>query len=267
MTTPAHKLTTKNRKVDDLRPHPRNARNGDTDEIAQSLATNGQYRPIVTTTDGTILAGNHTYAAAVELGWPTISCVVLDLDPLSDEAIRIMLADNRTADLGRYDDALLLDLLRELPALEGTGYDQQAVNDLARLEALRAETELDGDWTGEGDAYTAKITSPIYEPTQAEPPAISELTDGTRAAELSARIRQAELDPDVEAFLLLAAHRHRVFNYRAVAEFYAHAGPEVQRLMEESALVIVDLDDAIRDGYARLTTTLDALRQRDEDQS
>lgn len=110
----------------ELKPHPDNPRNGDIDAIVASLRKNGLYRPIVTTRDGTILAGNHTYMAAGQIGMDSLSAVVLDLDPFSDEALRIMLADNRTADLGRYDDGILFKLMETLnqsdDGLDGTGY-------------------------------------------------------------------------------------------------------------------------------------------------
>lgn len=138
MTT--HDLTTHTTPIHNLKPHPSNPRNGDTDAIAASLQTNGQYRPIVATTDGTILAGNHTYAAAMELGWEELAVVTLDIDPYSADAHRIMLADNRTADLGRYDDALLVELLKDLETLEGTGYTD---DDLAALTHLVQAPDLD----------------------------------------------------------------------------------------------------------------------------
>lgn len=138
---PSHDLTTRTVPIADLRPHPRNARNGDTDAIATSLRVNGQYRPIVTASDGTILAGNHTYMAAMELGWDSIAVVTLDLDPDSADAYRVMLADNRTADLGTYDDSLLLHLLAALDDdLLGTGYTESDLLDL-----LPDDTPLDLD--------------------------------------------------------------------------------------------------------------------------
>lgn len=128
--TTQHDLTTATVELRHLRPHPRNARNGDIEAIAESLQANGQFRPIVLAADGTILAGNHTYAAAMSLGWDTIDAVRLDLDPNSPEAIKIMLADNRTANLGNYDDGLLLALLEAVEDIDGTGYTPE---DLDRL--------------------------------------------------------------------------------------------------------------------------------------
>jgi site-specific DNA-methyltransferase (adenine-specific) len=134
-------LTTEHVDINDLRPHPRNARNGDVDAIADSLRMNGQFRPIVVAEDGTILAGNHTYMAAMELGWESIAVVRLPLQPESPEAIRVLLADNRTADLGTYDDGLLLDLLAALDEAEGgligTGYDADALDALRKITGHR----------------------------------------------------------------------------------------------------------------------------------
>lgn len=110
---------------DALHPHPRNARNGDTDAIMESIRVNGVYRPIICAADGTILAGHHLWFALGELGHDKVDVVTLPVHPDSTEAHRIMLADNRTADLGVYDDGLLLDLLRDLNStagLIGTGY-------------------------------------------------------------------------------------------------------------------------------------------------
>ena len=143
-----------------LRPHPRNARNGDIEAIAESLRVNGQYRPIVLAADGTILAGNHTYMAAMSLGWDKIAAVRVDVAPESPEAIRIMLADNRTADLGNYDDGLLAELLANLDEAEGlmgTGYDD---NDLAELLTSIHEP-LDGDTDPDDVPYAHPVIRKI----------------------------------------------------------------------------------------------------------
>ena len=45
--------------------------------------------------------------------------------------------------------------------------------------------------------------------------------------------------------------RHIVFDYGQIAEFYVHQEKEVQELMEAFALVIIDFDKAIENGYSR----------------
>ena len=63
-----------------------------------------------------------------------------------------------------------------------------------------------------------------------------------------------------------AAGRHTVFNYGLIAEYYAHASPEMQELMEKSALVIIDVDNAIANGYATLMgEVLDAMGEAEDD--
>lgn len=115
-----------------LTPYGRNPRRGNVDVIVDSLARHGQYRPIVVRAKTfEVLAGNHTLAAAQQLGWTEIAATFVDVT--DDEAARIVLVDNRAGDLGTYDDELLAELLAALPDREGTGYDD---DDLAFLEAL-----------------------------------------------------------------------------------------------------------------------------------
>lgn len=108
--------------IDGLTPYGQNPRKGNVDVIVDSLRRHGQYRPIVVRAKTfEVLAGNHTLAAARELGWTEIAATFVDCT--DDEAARIVLVDNRAADLGTYDDELLAELLDNLPDLEGTGYD------------------------------------------------------------------------------------------------------------------------------------------------
>lgn len=136
-----HGLQVEHPDVVSLRTYYRNARQGDVGQISISLRVNGQYRPIVvnrgthTGRPNEVLAGNHTLMGARELGWPTIAAVYVDVD--DDAATRIVLADNRTADLGTYDDRALTVMLRDLGGeLEGTGFGGDDLDDLLRnLEA------------------------------------------------------------------------------------------------------------------------------------
>lgn len=125
--------------IDSLQPHPHNPRRGHLPSIAESLDAFGQVRPIVAR-DGTIVAGNHTYKAAVELlGWTHIA--VLDATHLSEEELeRFLIGDNRTSDRATYDDeelSAILTRLSEEGRLRGTGYDADEVDDyLSQLNKL-----------------------------------------------------------------------------------------------------------------------------------
>ncbi|KAA9133751.1 DNA methyltransferase [Microbacterium caowuchunii] len=126
--------------LDDLTPYYKNPRKGNVDVIADSLRTRGQYKPIVvnagtfTGRRNEILAGNHTYLAARALSWDRIDVVTVDVS--EEEAAQIVLADNRIADLGDYDDDLLRDVLGDAGDLTGTGYTDE---DLERMFAEPAE--------------------------------------------------------------------------------------------------------------------------------
>jgi hypothetical protein len=146
--------------TDSIRPHPDNPRNGDTDVIAESIGENALYRAIlVQRSTGYILAGNHTYAAAIERGADRIPAVLVDVD--DDRARKIMLADNRTADMGRYDEAQLLEVLAALEGdLVGTGYTGE---DVDNITALLASGEW-GDGDGRGGAGAGEPDEESFNP-------------------------------------------------------------------------------------------------------
>jgi ParB-like chromosome segregation protein Spo0J len=118
-----------------LVPLAKNPRKGDIKKIAESLKVNGQYRPLVVRKETReILAGNHTYKAAVSLKWEKIK--VMFVEGITDEAAsKIILTDNRTADLGEYSDEILKELLSGLTDLTGTGYDLSFLTELVEDKA------------------------------------------------------------------------------------------------------------------------------------
>ena len=129
MTTNILPTTTKTVDITTLSPHPDNARQGNTDLIAQSLEHNGQYRPLVVQkSTGHVLAGNHTLAAAHQLGWTQVAATFIDVDDTA--AKKILLADNKTSDEATYDDQLLAQLLSDLDTTHGTGFTDEETDDL-----------------------------------------------------------------------------------------------------------------------------------------
>ena len=100
--------------------------------------------------------------------------------------------------------------------------------------------------------YTEKIETPIYEPKNKKPHLI-ELIDNSKTNRLIREIEASSLGEEEKQFLITAATRHTVFNYTKIADYYAHATPEMQHLMERSALVIIDFEKAIQYGYIKLS--------------
>jgi len=147
MTTVSADLRALLRPIDSLREDPANARVHDEPSIAaiaRSLERFGQRKPIVVDASGKVLAGNGTLRAARRLGWTEIAATVGDglADP---DAIGFALADNRTAELSRFDPAKLraaIGAAGHVSADTALGLDEHAVRaiiraDNARMRALK----------------------------------------------------------------------------------------------------------------------------------
>jgi len=224
--------------------------------IASSLEKFGQRKPIVVH-NGVIIAGNGTIEAAKSLGWTeiTITEVPSDWDIATAKAFAI--ADNRTAELAEWDTPVLVSQLLEM---EDEGWDLKDFGfDDGIMDSLQKEIN---NSAGLQQEYSNKMNIPQYEIVGEEPP-LTELYNASKADNLKQQIDEAHLPSDIKEFLLIAANRHVQFDYRQIAEFYPHQSPEIQRLMEESALVIIDADDAIRNGYANFLTTITDLEALD----
>lgn len=239
--------------LDAVRPHPRNPRQGDVGAISVSINENGFYGAIIAQrSTGYILAGNHRYQAAIAAGADRIPVQWVDVDDA--HALRILLADNRTNDVASYDDAALAELLTELAedgGLTGTGYDG---DDLDQLLNDLAPKDDDGE-----EPYSWKAAAPIYTP-RGTPPDVTDLYDRSRTEALLAEINELndahDLNPELVDLLRFAAERHTVFRYDRIADYYPHATAAEQRLIEASALVIIDYEQAIERGFVTLEREL-----------
>lgn len=240
------------RSLDEIRPYENNPRFNDeaVDAVAASIREFGFKVPIVLDAEGVIVAGHTRWKAARKLGIEEVPCVVAD--DLTQEQIKAFrLADNKVSELSDWNEEALAEELAGIMDIDMTafGFDGEA-------EDLSDELEDGG--------YSAAVNIPQYEIT-GEKPTIAEMLDRDKANELIAEIERSGVSEDEKEFLIRAAHRHNVFNYGKVAEYYAQATPEMQKLMERSALVIIDVDNAIANGYATLMgEVLDAMGGEDD---
>lgn len=117
---------------------------------------------------------------------------------------------------------------------------------------------------GNDTKYSRSIQIPQYEPKNKKP-FISELYDKRKYSRLVKEINDAyaegKITEDEMTFLKFAAARHIVFRYDKIADYYAHSSADMQKLMEDSALVIVDIEDAIMNGYVETTARIDEIIQ------
>jgi DNA modification methylase len=157
-TTP---MSVELRPLDAVRPYANNPRQNDdaVDAVAESIRRFGFRQPIVVDADGVIVAGHTRFRAAQRLGLATVPVhVATDLTP--DEVRAYRLADNKTAELASWDDAMLS---IELDALRGAGIDWTLLGfneeELAKLLAPAGTEGLT-----DPDAVPEKPADPITKP-------------------------------------------------------------------------------------------------------
>jgi hypothetical protein len=255
-------LRIETKRVADLSFDPENARSHSSqnlDAIKRSLSQFGQRKPIVLNSTGVVVAGNGTLQAAIALGWSEIDTVSVPADWSDEQVKAFAIADNRSAELAEWNSEKLA---LQLSELEEFGWDLKDLGFTKTELADIIDEGLSKERLEEENAYTAAINVPQYQ-IVGEKPSVSELLDSDKATRLKSKILDSDAPLELKDFLIQATNRHLVFNYRKIAEFYPHASPEVQELMEESALVIIDADDAIRHGYATFTATIKNLEGQD----
>ncbi|WP_294348452.1 ParB N-terminal domain-containing protein [Prosthecochloris sp.] len=205
-----------------------------------------ELRPIIVDDQSMIMGGNMRYKALQKLGYDEIPDLwVKRAEELTAEQKReFIIKDN--VGFGEWDlDALV-------------SWDQEELLDWGLNLSEFTEEEIEFDKSGVDGEYTKKIQAPIYEPKN-EKPAVSELCDTGKYIELIEEIKATEVDEETKRFLILAAQRHNVFDYRKIADFYAHSDTTIQNLMERSALVIIDFEKAIENGYVKLSEELEDI--------
>ena len=76
-------------------------------------------------------------------------------------------------------------------------------------------------------------------------------------------IEESNVTNDEKNFLKLAASRFIQFNYEAIADHYAIADDETKALMEKLALVIIDFDKAIDEGFVQLNDKMRIIYEQE----
>lgn len=247
--------------MSELKFDPKNYRiHGDKNKrlIQKSLVDCGAGRSILIDKEDCIIAGNGVYEQAQELGLKvrviesdgTELIAIKRTDLKTEDARRkaLALADNYTNDSSVFDmEAIIEDFTPDELDLWEFSIDVSTL-DIGR-ESEKTNASVD-------NLYTNKIITPEYLPKN-EKPAISDLFYLEKYNELISKIEASDISPEDKKFLICAASRHIVFNYEKIADYYANSDKDIQELMEDSALVIIDIDSAISKGFVKLSQAID----------
>ena len=234
--------------IKELKPYKKNAKKHpktQVEQIANSIKEFGFTQPVLIDKDNNVVAGHGRVLGAKKAGLKEVP--TLCLEDLTEEQIKAYrLADNKLNE-SDWDDVLLQQSLDEIDGIN------MSLFGFGLVEEQKEEEKR----------YTAKTAIPQYEP-KGEEPDISELVDISKTKQLLEAIENSGVTKKQKQFLRFAAYRHLCFNYSKIAEYYCHQSKEMQELMEDSALVIIDFDDAIAKGYVQLSKQVALLRGEQE---
>ena len=244
------------KKINELKPYENNSRTHDESQIKQiceSIKEYGWTNPVLIDEKGMIIAGHGRVEAGKKLDIKEVPCIVLSgLTEAQKKAY--VIADNKMALNAGWNEELLkteLENLKELDFdLELTGFSKKELDKLF-------------DEINESNPYTAKTEIPQYE-IKGEMPEIYELIEEEKVNQLIEDIRKSNVGEKEKEFLIKSAYRHYGFNYSKIAEYYCHQNKEMQELMEKSALVIIDINNAIAEGYAELKEEMEEMIEDEE---
>jgi hypothetical protein len=134
---------------------PKNARlhpEDNLESIKQCLYLHGQYQPIIARKDTNhVVIGNGRLEAALSLGWTQIAVQFMEMTEI--EAISIGLADNRTAELAKWDQKTLADLGKLLgdAAHPSIGWTLEELSAMRAADWVPPEIEDEDTDSVEGD--------------------------------------------------------------------------------------------------------------------
>lgn len=186
-----------------------------------------------------VIAGNQRLEAAKAVGMSALPCKVLPADTDPAKLREYAIKDNLP--FGEDD----WEVIREewnAAELEEWGMNLQGLPN--------------------GDGYSKKVQSPIYEPSEVVP-SVEMLFNSDKYNELIKGIQKIKSD-ELRGFLALAAARFVVIDFALCADYYAAAEKDVQEIFEKLALVVPDFDTAIENGFVRLHGRLLDIREEEQ---
>lgn len=242
-------------QLEGLPKNPRFIRDTKFDALVESIRTSPEFldaRPLIVfpLSNGNYitLCGNMRLRACQELKMSDVSCYVLPKNTPTEKLREYTIKDNMS-----YGEIDWETIANEWDAEELKEWDFD-LPDWASDEAGDYPDGNSGDEATDNN-YSRKIETPLYEPT-GKNPSISELVNTESVESLLKEIDRSQVSEEQKTILRVCAYRHARINFEAMAEYYAHQDEEMQRLMENNALVVIDYDKALERGFIEMTKRL-----------
>ena len=225
--------------------NPRQLTKDQYQNLKDSISRFGLVDPIIVNSNkerkNIIVGGHQRVKVAKDMDIEFVPVIEVDLSYDKERELNVRLNKNT----GEWDMDVLANMF-DMDELIDWGFNEKELN-------IFSDDEI----------YSKKIKSPIYEIKNSKP-LISDVTDEEKKDTLIEKIEKSKATKEEKEFLKKAAMRHCVFNYAKIADYYVHSNNEMKQLMEESALVIVDYEKAIENGYVQMTEYMKDIQLDDE---
>jgi len=224
--------------------NPRDINDKELARLKLQIQELGIYKPFIILEDGTVIGGNMRLKACRDLGIKGKVPVSIIYPKNEKEKIQYALSDNDRA--GFYIEADVRQLVLDNPDLELTTYSID-LGEQTSLQGLMDDDGLDDD-------YSQKLGEVVYEPKETNHK-VSDIFQ-----------KENKFDKEIESLEneeIKEMLRHRVayfsnFDFPKIADYYAYqATPEEQRIMEKLALVLLDKDQLIENGFSKIISELE----------
>ena len=225
--------------------NPRQLTKDQYQNLKDSISRFGLVDPIIVNSNkdrkNIIVGGHQRVKVAKDMDIEFVPVIEVDLSYDKERELNVRLNKNT----GEWDMDVLANMF-DMDELIDWGFNEKELNKFS-----------------DDEIYSKKIKSPIYEVKNSKP-LISDVTDEEKKDTLIEKIEKSKATKEEKEFLKKAAMRHCVFNYAKIADYYVHSNNEMKQLMEESALVIVDYEKAIENGYVQMTEYMKEIQLDDE---
>lgn len=231
---------TEKRKVSELKlleNNPRTITDEGFKRLQKDIKELGNFRPLVCDLDGTVLGGNQRKRVADLSGDVEIEVSIPNRELTEEERKKVIILDNEHR--GEFDIDILANEFEDI--LKVLGF----------TEYLKNDTE-----------YIRTVKSPIYEPS-GKCPSLYELVDKKKYDELLGGIEKSDISDEIKDFLRYAATRFLVFDYGKIAEYYCHSDNVIKEIFERLALIIVDYDKAVENGFVEFIDEIMDIQRQD----